>query len=205
MKVDAVLFDLDGVLVDACDWHYHALNDALLDAGHSQITKSDHISKYNGLPTRVKLKMLGISDNDAERINATKQQYTLSAIKKNAKLMAEKVELHSYLKKKGIKIACVTNSIKETAEEMLRSTGQIDYIDLLVTNEMVVNNKPSPDCYDLAVEELKVDPRLCICVEDSPKGILAARSSRISNLWIVPNPSHVNVSNFKVFIEEEMS
>lgn len=203
MKVDAVLFDLDGVLVDACDWHYHALNHALVDAGYLAISRNDHLSKYNGLPTKVKLKMLGIPEGLAEKINSAKQEHTLSTIRKTAKVMPEKLELHEHLKSKGIKIACVTNSIKETATEMLRHTGQLEYIDLLVSNEMVKDNKPSPECYNIAVEKLGIDPKFCVCVEDSPKGIEAAKSSVVSNLWVVPDPSYVNKVNFVSFISED--
>ena len=47
----AILFDLDGVLVDACDWHYEALNKFLLVYGYSTISKKYHISKFNSLRT----------------------------------------------------------------------------------------------------------------------------------------------------------
>ena len=46
--IECVLFDLDGVLVDACDWHYKSLNKALMDMGHSAINEEEHITKYNG-------------------------------------------------------------------------------------------------------------------------------------------------------------
>jgi len=203
MKIDAVLFDLDGVLVDACDWHYHALNAALVEAGYPTISRNDHVSKYNGLPTKVKLKMLGVPQELAEKINSAKQEHTLATIRKTAKPMPEKTELHSHLKSRGIKIACVTNSIKETATEMLRYTGQLKYIDLLVSNEMVKNNKPSPECYNITVEKLGIDPKFCVCVEDSPKGIQAAKASIVPNLWVVPDTSHVNKTNFASFISED--
>jgi beta-phosphoglucomutase-like phosphatase (HAD superfamily) len=84
-----ILFDLDGVLVDACDWHYEALNLALVDAGFSGIDIESHFAKYNGLPTKVKLKMLGISDHLSNQINKNKQKYTLDIIKTTAKIGLE--------------------------------------------------------------------------------------------------------------------
>ena len=142
-NIDAVLFDLDGVLVDACEWHFESRNKALKDSGYDIINRESHISTYNGLPTKVKLKMLGLSNNMIEYINLQKQKYTLEIITNTAKTMPEKVELHRYLQSKNIKIGCVTNSIKETTEHMLRSTGQFEYIDIIVTNEDVNNNKPT--------------------------------------------------------------
>lgn len=202
MKVEAVLFDLDGVLVDACDWHYFALNAALESVGASPISKEDHETTYNGLPTSVKLKMLGIEDSVCDLVWKLKQDYTLDTIKKYAQIQEEKIELLSYLKREGVKVACVTNSIDLTAHEMLKSTGQIDFFDLIVTNEMVEKNKPHPDCYNFAVKTLEVDPKKCIIVEDSPKGIESAGLSIVPNLWKVLNSKQVTLENYRSYVNE---
>lgn len=201
--IKAVLFDLDGVLVDACDWHYEALNAALVGAGYPPIGREEHLSTFNGLPTRVKLKMLGVPDNMVAAINDQKQKHTLDIIRSSANIMPEKIELHRYLKSNGIKIACVTNSIEETAKEMLIATGQMPYIDLLVSNEQVKRNKPYPDCYNHAIHTLGVDPSCCICVEDSLKGIEAATSSIAGHLWVVSDPTKVTLKNYVNFMENE--
>jgi len=202
--ISAVLFDLDGVLVDACDWHYDALNSALVEAGYKAINRESHLSTYNGLPTRVKLQMLGIPDDAASRINEQKQRHTLDIIWKSAKIMPEKIELHRYLRERGIKIACVTNSIEETARKMLTATGQMEYIDLLVTNEMVKSNKPHPDCYNLAIAKLGVNPISCLCVEDSPKGIMAVVNSVAGHLWAVTDHRKVTLDGYLRFMENEL-
>lgn len=196
----AILFDLDGVLVDACDWHYEALNAALLSKGKQAISRDLHENVYNGLPTHVKLNMLGIFDDEANEINSLKQKYTLAIIKDKAKIMPEKIELHKYLKTKDYKIACVTNSILETATEMLKSTGQFEYIDLLITNEDVKNNKPHPDCYNLAVERLNADPNYTLIVEDSPKGIQAAKNSKVGYCIEVKNTNQVNINSISLYL-----
>ena len=196
MKIETVLFDLDGVLVDACDWHYEALNAALIESKYEPINRKDHKETYNGLPTRIKLDMLGIKDNKIFEINNLKQKHTLNIINANATIMQEKIELHQYLKSLNIKIACVTNSIRETAELMLSKTGQLDYIDLLVTNEDVSPNKPHPVCYNYAIQKLNANPNASICVEDSPKGIEAAIKSKVKYLWTVNCPKDVTKNNF---------
>jgi HAD superfamily hydrolase (TIGR01509 family) len=196
MKIEAVLFDLDGVLVDACDWHYEALNIALKEFGFDIINKQDHLAIFNGLPTKIKLEILKIPDEFKDIINKQKQKYTIDIIKNNAKIMPEKIELHEYLKTQNIKIACVTNSIEETAKKMLTYTGQIAYIDLLISNENIKRNKPYPDCYNLAIDRLEVNPLNVICVEDSPKGIEAAMNSNANNCWIVSNTEDVTKNNY---------
>ena len=62
MKIKAVIFDLDGVLVDATEWHYEALNRALGLFGYN-IARYEHLTTYNGLPTRKKLEMLSVEKN----------------------------------------------------------------------------------------------------------------------------------------------
>ena len=88
--IRCILFDLDGTLVQAKDWHYEALNKALRLFGY-EISRYDHLVTYDGLPTREKLKMLS-----AERglplalhafINEMKQKYTLDHIFNQCKPM----------------------------------------------------------------------------------------------------------------------
>ena len=201
VDIDFVLFDLDGVLVDACEWHYEALNMALKEHGYPEISRNAHESTYNGLPTRIKLQMMNVPKEIAEKINEEKQRHTIDVIRKNAILMSEKIELHQHLKSLGIKIACVTNSIRDTAIEMLTATGQIPFIDLIVTNEMVNRNKPYPDCYNLAIGKMNANPKKCICVEDSMFGLQAAKSSLAEYIWKVDNSTKVTKESYTNFVD----
>jgi beta-phosphoglucomutase len=197
---ECILFDLDGVLVDACDWHFEALNRALVSIGKPAISKEDHISTYNGLPTSIKLNMLGLNKTESRIVWEKKQQFTLDTIQDRAKTDSVKIELLSYLCQNSIQIACVTNSIRQTAEAMLKHTGQYDYIHLLVSNEDVERNKPYPDCYNYAMKKMKVDPSYCLCVEDSPKGIEAAEASDARMIWKVENSQQVTLKNYLEFV-----
>jgi HAD superfamily hydrolase (TIGR01509 family) len=198
--ITTILFDLDGVLVDACDWHYHSLNRALSSFGYPSINMEDHISIYNGLPTFIKLNMIGIPKDEAKKINEAKQEFTLDIISKNAKIMPEKIKLHKYLKFNNIQIGCVTNSIHKTAKEMLYRTGQLEFIDILVTNEDVSRNKPYPDCYNFAIEKLKISGSNVLCVEDSEKGIESVKNSMAKHLLIVKKCSDVNIYTIKEYL-----
>lgn len=202
MKTETILFDLDGVLVDACDWHYMALNKALEIKGYKPISKQDHETTYNGLPTSVKLKMLGISGDDSKVINELKQKITLESIEENAHEMQDKIKLHEWLKSNSFKIACVTNSIRKTTELMLKKTGQYGYFDVIICNEDVKKNKPYPDCYNLAIRKLNANPLKSVCVEDSDKGIHSAVASIVKHLIIVKDPSEVNLVNVKEKLQD---
>jgi HAD superfamily hydrolase (TIGR01509 family) len=179
--IKLVIFDMDGVLVDACEWHRVALNEALKEVCDYEISLEDHYKIFNGTPTKIKLKKLSemgvIKEESFQKIEEIKQQKTVETINKFANLRQEKIELMHFLKSKDIKIACYTNSIKMTAKLMLEKTGIFEYLDLLVTNQDVQNPKPSPEGYLLCLKKLNINKNDAIIVEDSPKGIEAARSS----------------------------
>lgn len=183
--IKAILFDLDGVLVDACDWHYHSLNDALEYYKGFKISYEDHINKYNGLTTKVKLSLLKIPNDEKEKIWRMKQDRTLENIKLYGSIDKYKIRMLTKLKEEGYKLVCVTNSIRETATHMLESTGQLMLFDFIITNEDVENNKPHPDCYLLAIDKLGLNKEECLIVEDSPKGKLAAYASGAKVLEVV--------------------
>ena len=85
---------------------------------------------------------------------------------------------------------------------MLRVTGQLEYMDIVITNEDVSQNKPHPDCYNLAIEKLKVNASDVVCVEDSEKGIQAAKNSTAKHLLIVENCSNVSLHRLDTFLKE---
>lgn len=82
-KIKAVIFDMDGVLIDAKEWHYDALNKALSLFGY-EISRYDHLITYDGLPTKKKLEMLSMERGLPERlhpyINMLKQKYTIERV-----------------------------------------------------------------------------------------------------------------------------
>jgi HAD superfamily hydrolase (TIGR01509 family) len=174
--IKAILFDLDGVLVDACTWHYHSLNDALKHFKGFEISYSDHLDNYNGLPTSVKLDILKIPEQERHNIWKMKQDRTLYNINKYGVIDRYKKRMLATLKEK-YKLVCVTNSIRETAIQMLKVTGQLSFFDFIITNEDVINNKPHPDCYLLAMKKLNLSKQECLIIEDSPKGRQAAYAS----------------------------
>ena len=177
--IKAIFYDLDGVLVDACDWHYHALNDALEEHCGFTISYEEHLEKYNGLSTKMKLKMMGLDEPTAIKVWEVKQARTLKNIRRFGFRDQYKENLHRWTAAQGIRIACVTNSIRESAREMLKVTGQLDYLDFIITNEDVTKNKPHPDCYLLALEKIGLQKDEVLIVEDSPKGRAAAHASGI--------------------------
>ena len=82
-KIKGIVFDMDGVLVDAKEWHYESLNKALEFFGFS-ISRSDHENKFDGLPTSKKLEMISKNENLPTElhtfINKLKQKFTMQMV-----------------------------------------------------------------------------------------------------------------------------
>lgn len=180
MKIKALLFDMDGVLIDAKDWHYEALNKALGLFGLT-ISRYDHLHTFDGLPTRVKLKMLSeqyyLPKELHAFINKIKQKYTIEL----TNLRCRPTFCHEYalskFHQKGYKIAVCSNSIRHTIETMMSFADLSEYIDLIVSNEDVTKAKPDPEMYETAIRKLGLQPHECIVFEDNPNGIAAGRAS----------------------------
>ena len=119
--IKLVIFDLDGVLVDARELHYEALNRALDKYGCS-ITRDEHLSTYDGLPTTKKLKMLtknkGLPSDSYEEIWIDKQVQTRNIIDKEFTYNDRIRGVLSALKEDGFSICVCSNSIRETIKMM---------------------------------------------------------------------------------------
>ncbi len=179
-QISCVLFDLDGVLVDATEWHYEALNRALRLFGFD-ITRYEHLSGYNGLPTRRKLEMLsvekGLPSALHSMLNRLKQVYTRDEILTRCRPVFEKEYMLSRLKAEGYRLAVCSNSIRSSLQMMVQQSGLDEYFDFLVSNEDVRTPKPDPEIYVTAMARLGVLPSEVLIVEDAPHGIEAARRS----------------------------
>jgi HAD superfamily hydrolase (TIGR01509 family) len=181
MKTKAVLFDMDGVLVEAKEWHYKALNEALIAKGITPISRNEHLSIYDGLPTKDKLKRhpetRALSPQEHTEINYLKQKLTCQVIEATCKPNSSVLEVMEYLRSKDIKIACCSNSIRSSVEMMLGKSGVLQYMDFFISNEDVENSKPAPDMYLEAIQRLGVKATEVLICEDNIIGITAALHS----------------------------
>lgn len=203
MKVESIIFDLDGVLIEAKDWHFEALNKALGLFGYS-ISRYDHLVTYDGLPTRKKLEMLtlehGMSRSIHSFINELKQLYTVEQIFQKCKPIFHHEYALSKLKSDGYKLAVCSNAVRASVELMLQKSRLIKYFDFTLSNEDVERSKPDPEIYLKVMDKLKMRPQQCLVVEDNEYGVKAAVTSgayvlRVSTVY------EVNYDNIKRKLE----
>jgi HAD superfamily hydrolase (TIGR01509 family) len=205
MKTKLIIFDLDGVLVEAKNIHYDALNEALGE--QYSISWVEHLSTYDGLKTNQKLEMLserkGLPTELHKQVWEKKQRLTLQKLKElkpNQTLQS----VMNALVEDGYKIAVCSNSIRKTVLTVLSKLGIMEFMDYIISNEDVQNSKPHPEMYWRAISKMGCLPEETLIVEDSPYGLLAAYRSK-AHVLRVNNPQEVTYTNiFKKLTQIEM-
>ena len=183
----AVLFDVDGVLVDAADWHFEALNLALEPFG-ATISHDLHETELLGLPTRVKLARLvadGTIDNRiVEAVLEARQRHVMSIIRERCRPDPQKIEMLKTLRGLKIRLAAVSNAVRVTVLEMLDRAQLTEHLDVILSSEDVSQPKPNPEPYVSSMRLLRVQPQHCLAVEDGTLGVQAASAAGIRVLRV---------------------
>jgi beta-phosphoglucomutase len=202
--IKGIVFDMDGVLIEAKDWHYDALNKALKLFGF-EISRFDHLTTYDGLPTRRKLEMLSIERGLPVElhafINEMKQAYTMDIVHTQCKPRFVHEYALSKLKAMDYKLGLASNSIRTTIEVMMQKAKLAQYLDVQMSAEDVTKGKPDPEIYVKAMEHLGIKPSECLIVEDNENGILAARASG-AHVLVVKEVDDVNIENILNMIQK---
>jgi HAD superfamily hydrolase (TIGR01509 family) len=197
--IKAIIFDMDGVLIEAKEWHYEALNKALRLFGY-EISRYDHLVTYDGLPTKKKLEMLTLERGLPQKlhtfINDMKQQYTMDLVYTQCKPLFVHEYALSHLKNEGYKLAVASNSIRNTVQVMMEKSDLLKYLDFYLSNQDVSKPKPDPEIYNTAISRLKLSPSECLILEDNVRGIAAAKASG-AHVLEVKTVYDVNYDNIK--------
>jgi HAD superfamily hydrolase (TIGR01509 family) len=188
---------MDGVLIDAKEWHYEALNKSLGLFGYT-INRFDHLTTFDGLPTKKKLEMLtmerGLPQGLHAFINEMKQLYTQEIIFTRCKPVFYHEYALSKLKAMGYRLGVASNSIRQTVELMMEKSNLKSYLDLMLSNQDVSRPKPDPEIYHTAIGRLGLSPEECLVVEDNQNGIKSAQSAG-AHVMVVRAVEEVNLAN----------
>jgi HAD superfamily hydrolase (TIGR01509 family) len=184
-------------LIDAKEWHYEALNDALRLFG-DPISRDEHLAIYDGLPTRKKLEILSTTRQIPRElhtlINEVKQQKTMELIWSKCRPTFHHQFALRQLKNRGYRLAVCSNSIRSTVHSMMQLAALDSYLELIVSNQDVKKPKPDPEMYLAAMDKLGVAPSEALILEDNDHGIQAARASG-AHLLEIGTVFDVNLKN----------
>lgn len=203
-RIQAVIFDMDGVLVDAKAWHCEALNRALARFGQT-IGLEEHLTTFDGLPTRAKLEILsrerGFPRELHDQVNELKQRFTLDIIHESCRPVPRIQNALALLKSQGYVVGVASNSIRATVEAMMTRSGLDPYLDFRLSNQDVARPKPAPEIYLKAIARAGASPDECVVVEDNHYGIEAA-SAAGAHVLRVSGVSEVVFRRIQAFIQQ---
>ena len=173
------------------------MNRALVLFGY-EITRLEHLSSYDGLPTNIKLKKLtaakGLPEELHHFINEMKQQYTKEIIYNQCRPRFTHEFALSKLKAQGYRLACCSNSVRATIEMMMDYARLSSYFEFFISNQEVKSPKPDPEIYLKAMEKMGLKPDECLICEDNENGIKAAIASG-GHLLTIRHVDEVNWEN----------
>ena len=179
-KLEAVIFDFDGTIVDTEKVYYENMRDLTEEVLGQKLDKMDYIKNVSGTneetSKRYYNERYGMSSDDYDKFEAEITKRILDNYH-NAPVLPGIAELMEYLYNKGIKMAVASNGKRVHIETGLQRKGFEKYISVIATKAEVSNPKPAPDIYLLAAEKLGVDISNSIAIEDSRPGALGAAAS----------------------------
>ncbi|WP_333577036.1 beta-phosphoglucomutase [Sphingobacterium sp.] len=179
--VKAVIFDLDGVLVDTAIYHFQAWHRLAEDLGYSfSIVDNEQLKGVSRIESlELILKWAGLEKSEAEKADllVLKNQWYLELIEQLSPddLLSGSLELLKKLQEKGIKIGL--GSASKNAMGILVKTGIITYFDALIDGNIVQLSKPNPEVFLKGAAVLEIAPAHCLVLEDAQAGIDAARAA----------------------------
>ncbi len=208
----AIIFDLDGVIVDTAKYHFIAWQEVARQLGIN-FTKKDNellkgVSRIQSLEIILKLGKKSLSQSQKDRIlEAKNQQYLALISQMNEDEMLPGIkELLWDLKQKNIPFAL--GSASKNARRILEALNITDWFTAIVDGNDVSKAKPDPEVFLIAVKRLGMQPKNCIVVEDAQAGILAAKRAGMKAIGIgqaenlqqadvvLPDTKYLNVDIF---------
>ena len=182
-KIKALLFDLDGTLIDSEKFHFDCWNEFLHPYGVTLELK-DWLTNYAGIPLPQNAKTLIDRykiDADLTDFIAKREQLTYEGFKtKDIALMPFALEFVQFFYEKRLTLAVVTASPRVDVEAVFERNGLAKYFKLFITRTDVSKSKPDPESYNACVERLSLQKDECLVFEDTVNGVKSAMAAGIT-------------------------
>lgn len=184
--IQAVIFDMDGLMFDTERLTHVATLQAAKELGHPGIDECarEMIGRNEKECVRLYTKYLG-GDFSYRRFAVRRQEIIDAFILKNGVPVKPGLfELLDFLKREGLRTAVATSTSRRHALPYLEQTGAARYLDGMVFGDMLEKSKPAPDIYLKAAAEIETLPADCMALEDSPLGILSAHGAGMTAVMV---------------------
>jgi len=184
-RLEAVLWDMDGVIADTADYHYNAWREVLEERGVT-FSKADFMKLFGQRHDTIIRFAFGqkISLDELEKITEKKQVLYRKNVVKNIRPMPGAVELIRSLNQNGVKTAIASSAVRANIDVILRGLGIENEFQAIVHGTEVAEGKPSPLIFQLAAQKLDVKPGDCVVIEDAIAGVAAAKRAGMKCLAV---------------------
>ena len=172
----AVLWDMDGVIVDTAPYHLKAWQEVFRKGGVN-FTEEQFRQSFGQRNDTIIRSVLGeeVSQYEIDSISVEKEENFRLKIRQNLKPLPGVMELMKSLTEHGFKMALASAAPMENVQLLIRGVGIEKRFQSIISGEDVTEGKPSPQVFLLAAEKLGVEPQRCVVIEDAVAGVAAAR------------------------------
>lgn len=186
----AILFDLDGTLIDSERFYLDGWNEILADVG-ANITFDDWVSNYMGTTVQINAQKLKIKyklPGPVDQLILRRQARTIQRFKTtDVELMPFVRESLEFYHGKGLRMTIVTSSQREVVDAIFERNGLDHYFEFMITRNDVENGKPHPESYLKCLERLGIEKHDCVVFEDTHTGITSAKAAGLTCYAIQAN------------------
>ena len=190
-KYEAVIFDMDGVLIDSEPKWKIAMEEVFHSVG-CNLTKKD-FQQTVGLRIDEVIdywfERIGWQGTDPREVEQMIMDRMVELIRETGEPLPGVVETVNFLNQKGTKIGLATSSYTVLIEATLETLGLIEHFDFVHSAENEKFGKPHPAVYMTTAEKLSVDPVKCLVIEDSFNGFVSAKAAKM-DVVCIPEKSH---------------
>ncbi|MEG1458832.1 MAG: HAD family phosphatase [Acetivibrio sp.] len=177
-NIDAVIFDLDGTLVDSM-WMWKQIDIEYLSRYHIELPEKlqFEIEGMSFSETALYFKEKFNLSDSLEKIKSDWNTMAFEKYKKEVPFKKGAIDFLHYLKEKRIKTGIATSNSKDLVNAVINSHGVCHLFDSIHTSCEVKKGKPAPDIYNLVAKDLETEPEQCLVFEDVIQGIMAGKNA----------------------------
>lgn len=198
----AVIFDMDGVLVDSYAPHEESWLAAAREAG-VEMTREQFANTFGRTSREIILHFWGegLSDDEMRAIDDQKEALYRDMVRDDFPAMDGAVELIDALREAGFRLAVGSSGPPENIELSVACLDRAHCFEAVVTGHDVAHGKPHPEVFQLAGERLGVPPERCVVVEDAVHGVTAANAAGMASIALVGTTTREALSDARLVVD----
>ena len=201
-RLEAVLWDMDGVIADTADYHYSAWRDVFKERG-VEFSKKDFMRHFGQRHDTIIKFALGdkLSPEEIDALTGKKQHLYRQRVSQNIIPLPGAIELIKLLNEHGIKTAIASSAVPKNIDVILHGLDIENSFQAIAFGTEVAEGKPSPQIFQLAATKLRVKPANCVVIEDAIAGVAAAKSAGMKCVAVTNSHPGTSLKNADLIVD----